>query len=515
MRDRLLGKEPQDYDLATTALPREVLKYFRDQSDPDLMAFPTGIDHGTITVVYQKQQIEITTLRQDIATDGRHAQVQFGTSFEADALRRDFTINALSEDRSGKIYDYYGGIEDLRNKVVRFVGDAHQRIHEDYLRILRFYRFCLTLGFSPDPSALDAIAELTTHISALSAERVFSEHQKIIGSLSLPASATAHQPALLAHWLVHTWSIWLKKGKDGQEVKTAQSNEIEHTAKHADKLAKHGAFSTLFEGLDHHQGGQNDGEGYIPGLINHDRNKAQSRDLGRLTELCQYFTQSWRRLGNSLAGDLSHQLTSTLILRAMWGCTPEQVRDFFYLMKGSRRQAKEALLWYKALEGSWLEKSSRPRAFRLLCELEDLDASLVESLTSKPGLPRWQQKSQALVPVAPDIVKEIHQNKPILRAAYHNLHRHLTHLCEIIGVERQHRELRKASPLLSSDELMNQLGYKGKTLGAGVRHLQNLQWLEELTSPTEAINYLRTHGPSTWPRQSWEKESKMAVLKRP
>ena len=138
VRDRLLGITPADYDIATGAEPGVVLQHFRTEGRTTV---PTGIDHGTITVVMPSGPIEVTTLRKDVATDGRHAQVAFGKSFSDDAQRRDFTINAMFEDADGRIYDEAGGQADLQAKVLRFVGEASIRIREDYLRILRLFRF--------------------------------------------------------------------------------------------------------------------------------------------------------------------------------------------------------------------------------------------------------------------------------------------------------------------------------------------------------------------------------------
>ncbi len=125
-----------DIDIATTANPNEIIKIFSDKK-----LNLKGIEHGTVCFYESQYSLEITTLRQDISCDGRYADVEFGQNFEIDASRRDFTINALYMDKFGKIYDYYHGLEDLKNKKVRFIGDPNLRIQEDYLRILRYFRF--------------------------------------------------------------------------------------------------------------------------------------------------------------------------------------------------------------------------------------------------------------------------------------------------------------------------------------------------------------------------------------
>lgn len=172
VRDRLLGVLPKDYDVATTANPSQLLQIF---SSKGLRVVPTGIDHGTVTVVTDSGPIEITTLRRDVETDGRRAQVVFGTSFEEDALRRDFTINAMFEDISGRVHDFFEGQRHLRENRLVFVGDPRARIKEDYLRILRFFRFCSRFNSRPERNALDAIAALKMGIEQLSSERIAHE----------------------------------------------------------------------------------------------------------------------------------------------------------------------------------------------------------------------------------------------------------------------------------------------------------------------------------------------------
>ncbi len=173
VRDRLLGVSPKDYDIASTAHPEQARIIF---STLGFRVIPTGIEHGTVTVVTTSGPVEITTLRKDVKTDGRHAEVHFeGATFEDDAARRDFTINAMFEDLNGPIKDYHGGESDLKGKRLRFVGDPVQRIREDYLRILRFFRFWARLGFIADEKALDAIKSECQGLTRISQERITNE----------------------------------------------------------------------------------------------------------------------------------------------------------------------------------------------------------------------------------------------------------------------------------------------------------------------------------------------------
>jgi len=177
VRDRLFGLDPADFDLATQAEPEEVLAFFHDL---EYQTVPVGIEHGTVLVVGETQSLEITTLRHDVACDGRRAEVAFSQDFSEDAQRRDFTINALFEDVDGNIHDFVGGLEDLKARRLRFVGDPHVRIEEDYLRILRYFRFLARLGWAPDTVALAAIAASVSGLERLSMERVFHELQRTL-----------------------------------------------------------------------------------------------------------------------------------------------------------------------------------------------------------------------------------------------------------------------------------------------------------------------------------------------
>jgi len=178
VRNTLVGDPPGDIDIATTALPREVM---RRVEAAGFKAVPTGIEHGTVTVVAAGRPFEITTLREDVETFGRHAKVAFGRDWKRDAERRDFTINALSASRTGTLHDYVGGLADIAVRRVRFIGDPARRIAEDYLRILRFFRFHAAFGEGmPDPQGLAACIAARAGLERLSRERVRMELLKLL-----------------------------------------------------------------------------------------------------------------------------------------------------------------------------------------------------------------------------------------------------------------------------------------------------------------------------------------------
>jgi poly(A) polymerase len=178
VRDLALGGDAVDYDLATTAIPDEVVR--RAKAAGFKVAL-TGLAHGTVTLIIDGRPIEVTTLRQDVETDGRHAKVAFGRDFVGDARRRDFTFNALSLDRHGRIHDALGGLDDLAAGRVRFIGDPDARIREDYLRILRFFRFSARFGDGAiDREGLCAAIRGRAGMARLSRERVRAEVLKLL-----------------------------------------------------------------------------------------------------------------------------------------------------------------------------------------------------------------------------------------------------------------------------------------------------------------------------------------------
>jgi tRNA nucleotidyltransferase/poly(A) polymerase len=180
VRDSLKGldREAWDVDLCTPEPPARVLALLERAG---VKAVPTGLAHGTVTALIAEQPFEITTLRRDVETDGRHAVVAFTDDFEADAARRDFTINAMSCDRAGRLFDYFGGLGDLEAGVLRFVGDPRRRIAEDHLRILRFFRFYARFGErAPDAATAAALREGVAGLDRLSGERVRVELSKLL-----------------------------------------------------------------------------------------------------------------------------------------------------------------------------------------------------------------------------------------------------------------------------------------------------------------------------------------------
>ncbi|WP_137045718.1 CCA tRNA nucleotidyltransferase [Pseudolabrys sp. FHR47] len=196
VRNALIGMPVHEVDVATTAVPEEVV---RRAKAAGFRPVPTGIDHGTITVVIDKHPFEVTTLRTDVETFGRHAKVAFGRDWREDALRRDFTMNALSASRDGTVYDYAGGLADLEARRVRFIGDARRRIEEDYLRILRFFRFHAAYGHGhPDADGLAACIYERGGLDQLSRERVRMEMLKlVVAPRAAPTLAAMAQTGLL------------------------------------------------------------------------------------------------------------------------------------------------------------------------------------------------------------------------------------------------------------------------------------------------------------------------------
>ncbi len=196
VRNALLGEPHGDIDIATTAVPDEVMRRVQAAG---FKPVPTGIEHGTITAVAAGRPFEITTLREDVETFGRHAKVAFGRSWRRDAERRDFTMNALSAARDGTIYDYVGGLADIAGRRVRFIGDAGTRIAEDYLRILRFFRFHAAYGEGPpDPDGVAACIAGRGGLEQLSRERVRMELIKLVLARSaVPALTVMTEAGLL------------------------------------------------------------------------------------------------------------------------------------------------------------------------------------------------------------------------------------------------------------------------------------------------------------------------------
>jgi poly(A) polymerase len=215
LRNALLDAPVHEFDVATTAPPEIVMARARAAN---IRSIPTGIDHGTVTLLIGKRTFEVTSLREDVETDGRRAKVRFSRDFRSDALRRDFTVNALSMTRDGKLYDYTGGLEDIAARRLRFIGNPQQRIREDYLRILRFFRFAAEYSQGPlDEAGLLACMRERHGLARLSRERVRGEILKLLGArragditeeicnagLLGPLLASAPNPARLKNLLAY------------------------------------------------------------------------------------------------------------------------------------------------------------------------------------------------------------------------------------------------------------------------------------------------------------------------
>lgn len=204
VRNALLQAPATDIDVATAATPQAVIDTLSAQN---IRTIPTGIDHGTVTAISSGTPIEITTYRTDITTDGRHAQVEFSTSIVQDAQRRDFTMNALYADLDGTVIDPLSGLPDLQNRSVRFIKNPQARVREDYLRILRYFRFHaiygdLENGFDPD--ALDACARNIDGLASLSKERIGQEMRKLLAAHDpTPSIATMAKIGVLPTILPH------------------------------------------------------------------------------------------------------------------------------------------------------------------------------------------------------------------------------------------------------------------------------------------------------------------------
>ncbi|MDE2577555.1 MAG: CCA tRNA nucleotidyltransferase [Hyphomicrobiales bacterium] len=184
VRNALFGVPVEDVDLATTATPDVVT---RRAKAAHIRVLPTGVEHGTVALLLDGKAFETTTLREDVETDGRRAVVRFGRDFAADAQRRDFTVNSLSLSQDGVVHDPLRAIDDLIARRIRFIGDPRQRIAEDYLRILRFFRFSAAYGEGPlDRAGLDAASQLRAGLAFLSRERIGAETLKMLSAPRAP-----------------------------------------------------------------------------------------------------------------------------------------------------------------------------------------------------------------------------------------------------------------------------------------------------------------------------------------
>ena len=183
VRNAILGEEVFEIDFATTARPKQMIEIFGGSSSFD--AYPLGLEYGTVQLKKENQVFELTTLREDVRTDGRHAEVEFGTDWVKDSQRRDFTMNALYADSEGNVYDFHGGIDDCQNRVLKFIGSAERRIQEDYLRILRYFRFLSTYAsHGLEERIKSVVLNNLSGLERLSPERIRYELLKMFTALN-------------------------------------------------------------------------------------------------------------------------------------------------------------------------------------------------------------------------------------------------------------------------------------------------------------------------------------------
>lgn len=237
VRDAVRGEEVKDVDLATVHQPEKVIQLLESKS---IKAVPTGIDHGTITAVADGKPFEVTTLRRDVETFGRRAEVAFTNDWHADAERRDFTMNAIYADPDGSVFDPVNGVEDARKGLVRFIGDPDQRIQEDFLRILRFFRFNARFGHDElDEQSLAACVRNKGGLAKLSGERIQSEFlQLLTADVASPIIQKMHETGILSEIIPESKAAQLKNLDGLISVEIRHSMEPQATLRLAALLPK-------------------------------------------------------------------------------------------------------------------------------------------------------------------------------------------------------------------------------------------------------------------------------------
>ncbi len=227
VRDQFKRYQTRDIDLATQAQPKQVIKHLEGLETVKEI-IPTGIDHGTLTIVFKaKDSIEITSLRSDIETDGRHATVKYTTSWSKDSKRRDFTFNAMSVDDKGKLYDQHNGLEDLENGIVRFIGDPTERVKEDYLRILRYFRFQAGYGKGEaDSDLLNILSDNADGLDAISKERITYELRRMLSYTNPLLAVKALEESGVRSYVVpvHFDVVGLERALDVEKMLSIQKN---------------------------------------------------------------------------------------------------------------------------------------------------------------------------------------------------------------------------------------------------------------------------------------------------
>lgn len=316
VRDAILGLQPGDIDIATPLLPEEVMRRLKQEG---IRTIPTGIDHGTITAVVGRASYEITTLRRDVETDGRHAKVMFCRDWREDAQRRDFTINALSLTPEGELFDPFGGLADLRAGRVRFIGDARERIGEDVLRILRFFRFHGRFGKGPpDRDSFTACATLAPLLPGLSGERIAKE---VLAILRLDRA-------------VEIWRLMLEAGVVAQTLPTAtRLKRLEALDRLEWVLGEAGAMAHLAALLP---------PGPVGAADTAERLRLSNNQRSQLLALC------------APTVDVHPDLTVTSRRHALQKLGPELYRDLLLLAAADRGTAAQELLEPLAEAATWV-----------------------------------------------------------------------------------------------------------------------------------------------------------------
>ncbi|MQP64190.1 CCA tRNA nucleotidyltransferase [Niveispirillum sp. SYP-B3756] len=316
VRDAILGLQPGDIDIATPLLPEEVMRRLKQEG---IRTIPTGIDHGTITAVVGRASYEITTLRRDVETDGRHAKVMFCQDWLEDAQRRDFTINALSLTPEGELFDPFGGLADLRAGRVRFIGNARERIGEDVLRILRFFRFHGRFGKGPpDRDSFTACATLAPLLPGLSGERIAKE---LLAILRLDRA-------------VEIWRLMLEAGVVAQTLPTAtRLKRLEALDRLEWVLGEAGAMAHLAALLP---------PGPVGAADTAERLRLSNNQRNQLLALC------------APTVDVHPDLTVTSRRHALQKLGPELYRDLLLLAAADRGTAAQELLEPLAEAATWV-----------------------------------------------------------------------------------------------------------------------------------------------------------------
>lgn len=368
VRDGLLGLPVSDIDFAVDQPPQRVLELLKKNH---IKAIPTGIDHGTITAVIDKTPYQITTLRVDIKTFGRKAHVAFTDDWLQDALRRDFTMNAIYADQKGQLFDPVNGLEDLKNKKVRFIGQPSQRIKEDYLRILRFFRFSARFGHEPyDEEGLEACKMYAAHLPHLARERVTDEFLKIL-QLPFPLYALdAMNETDVLNYILHpgTWED-LKA-----LVPLEKASRLPPSA-----LVRLVAFHPALEEIKVHLRLSKKQESILSflmknhGLVTAESFKHQSYRWGKEKVFDLALFQTARRIGSSELSleQGSHTLNDLHERFDLWPIPPFPLKGEDVLSHGIT-QGNQVGILLKQVEKWWLSQNLEPGREACLAYLETL-----------------------------------------------------------------------------------------------------------------------------------------------